>query len=194
MAKMRRARAWVGCLLFAFPVQADQTSVFESTWVEIGRWVELPQHKKLFRLLQDPAVTLAPFATDGCSGGMSAAWQPVAQIIPGFAQNYAQAPPWESCCVTHDMAYHNVGKTQSAPESFDARLKADETLMQCVLQDGIERRDAIASEFSTSSKIVDQAYDLIANGMFQAVRLGGGPCSGLSWRWGYGYPSCLWQK
>ena len=26
--------------------------------------------------------------------------------------------------------------------------------------------------------------------MFYAVRIGGGPCSGLAWRWGHGWPPC----
>ena len=26
--------------------------------------------------------------------------------------------------------------------------------------------------------------------MFLAVRFGGGPCSGLPWRWGFGYLGC----
>lgn len=194
MEKMLKSFIWSISLLFALPAQADQISAFESSWVEIGRWMELPQHQKLFRSIQDPAVTLAPFSTDGCSGGMSAIWQPVAQIIPSFEKNYVEAPPWETCCVTHDRAYHNADGTEGASQSFEARLKADEVLKQCVLEDGKDRRAAIAAEFSTRIETVDQVYELIANGMFQAVRLGGGPCSGLSWRWGYGYPSCIWQN
>jgi hypothetical protein len=38
---------------------------------------------------------------------------------------------------------------------------------------------------------VDEAYAAIADAIFAAVRLGGAPCSGLSWRWGYGFPNCL---
>ncbi|MEY8098608.1 hypothetical protein AB9F29_14475 [Falsihalocynthiibacter sp. S25ZX9] len=184
--------AWLFCI--GVPVVAEQSNQPESTWEEVGRWIETPHHEKLRRLRRDPATSIAPFTTDGCSGGMSAAWTPVAQIIPGFAENYSESPPWEACCVVHDQAYYNAGETQTALESYNARLNADKTLMQCVLQDGVQRRDTLAEEFSIDTSVVDQAYTLIANGMYQAVRLGGGPCSGLSWRWGYGYPSCLWSN
>jgi hypothetical protein len=33
-------------------------------------------------------------------------------------------------------------------------------------------------------------YQGIADLMYRAVRLGGIPCSGLPWRWGYGWPAC----
>lgn len=183
-------RGAFGLLFFtmAWPAGAEQ-SVIE----EIGRWIELPQHKRLMKVAQNPSVTPNAFTTDGCSGGMSAAWQPVAQVIPGFTEAYVAAPPWETCCVTHDRAYHSADRKTSENESFEARLQADETLLQCVLQDGQDRREEIATELMTRPEVVDQAYDLIANGMFQAVRLGGGPCSGLPWRWGYGYPSCIWN-
>lgn len=194
MLRMRNFVLSVGLICTGNVVFADQPIRPESTLESIGRWIELPQHGKLIDLIQDPTTTLAPFVTDGCSGGMSAAWEPVAQIIPDFSEEYLQAPPWEDCCVIHDRAYHDIDGAQTAIESYETRLKADYTLMQCVLQDGAQRRAALAEEFSTSASVVDQAYTLIANGMYQAVRLGGGPCSGLSWRWGYGYPSCFWNN
>ena len=33
-------------------------------------------------------------------------------------------------------------------------------------------------------------YAAIAELMYRAVRIGGIPCSGLPWRWGYGWPEC----
>ena len=29
-----------------------------------------------------------------------------------------------------------------------------------------------------------------ADMMYRAVRIGGGPCTGLPWRWGNGWPGC----
>ena len=46
-----------------------------------------------------------PFTTDGCSGGLSAAWQSSARLFPGFAGTWGDSPPWEDCCVAHDRAY-----------------------------------------------------------------------------------------
>ena len=33
-------------------------------------------------------------------------------------------------------------------------------------------------------------HEAVASLMYRAVRLGGIPCSGLPWRWGYGWPEC----
>ena len=48
----------------------------------------------------------------------------------------------------------------------------------------------LAKAYETDEKAVIETYDAIAAAMFHSVRLGGGPCSGLPWRWGYGYPQC----
>ena len=45
-------------------------------------------------------------------------------------------------------------------------------------------------EYGLSVDQVEVLYDSIAGLMYRAVRIGGVPCSGLPWRWGYGWPAC----
>lgn len=152
--------------------------------------VELIAHQRLEGLRATPEAELAPFTTDGCSGGMSATWDMVARLFPEFAEIHMETPPWESCCVVHDKAYH-LGGEDAAPEaSFEARLEADEALRVCVRATSEVRREHLKTQYSLSDERIDMAYDLIAASMFDAVRVGGGPCSGLTWRWGYGWPQC----
>lgn len=139
--------------------------------------LERPSHDALMTLIARPETTLAPFHTDGCSGGMSLGWRMVASIFPDFAKADYSAPPWEKCCVTHDRAYHSAGQTLSPQTSFQARLTADLALKACIIATGPDQVNGLA-------------YDGIAQAMFLAVRLGGYPCTSLPWRWGYGYPYC----
>jgi hypothetical protein len=74
--------------------------------------------------------------------------------------------------------------------SFLARRKADETMRACVLAEGAARRDSLMWDYGLSAGMVDVLYQGIAGAMYRAVRLGGAPCSRLSWRWGYGWPQC----
>lgn len=151
--------------------------------------VELPAHRVLMQSL-DEGAALAPFTTDGCSGGLSESWRLVADWFPEFAQAHHQTPPWEACCVTHDRAYHNAGGATEAGQSFSERLTADQALRDCVRTIGQDRMSEVQALYDVSEVQVTQAYEAIAEGMFLAVRFGGGPCSGLPWRWGYGYPQC----
>ena len=41
-----------------------------------------------------------------------------------------------------------------------------------------------------STEEVARIYKVIGDLMYRAVRIGGVPCSGLPWRWGYGWPEC----
>lgn len=156
----------------------------------LSRTLELPAHRALMHRIGLADTELAPFTTDGCSGGMSGAWQLVADTFPEFESSFETAPPWEACCVTHDRAYHNAGGAPDAAASYDARLAADRALEVCVQQTGTARRKEYASEYDVTPDQVDGAFATIAGAMFLAVRFGGAPCSGLPWRWGYGYPQC----
>jgi hypothetical protein len=69
-------------------------------------------------------------------------------------------------------------------------LTADEALRQCVRQVGVERVAALSTEYGLGEDEVRLLYDGLAEGMYGAVRIGGAPCTGLSWRWGYGWPNC----
>jgi hypothetical protein len=160
----------------------------------LRRTLELPGHRALMSEVADPGTTLAPFVTDGCSGGLSSTWAIVADVFPGFAEAHEGRPPWEDCCVAHDRLYHDAAgatATTTADESFDARLDADEALRTCVIAGGETRVEALAASYDVTPAQVRLAYSAIGDAMFNAVRFGGAPCSGLPWRWGFGYPGCF---
>ena len=174
-------------LLLPAPLVAQEETA-ENT---VLRTLELPAHRALQSVIQDPATVLLPFETDGCSGGMSWSWRLVSDLFPDFKDAQGATPPWEDCCVIHDRAYHNAGGTTDASESYAARLGADEALRQCVVRQGEQNVAALSAQYEVSQEVVRQAYTTIGDAMFNAVRFGGGPCSVLPWRWGYGYPVCL---
>lgn len=155
---------------------------------DLGRTVELPAHRALMDTVAHS--DLAPFETDGCSGGLSSSWELVADTFPSFAEAVAENPPWEACCVTHDRAYHDAGGADDAGQSYDARLQADRALQACVVQNGEDQMQALIDQYDVSEDTVLAAYRNIAGAMYLAVRFGGGPCSGLPWRWGFGYGHC----
>lgn len=156
----------------------------------ISRALEMPAHRVLIDTIADDGAEMAPFETDGCSGGLSGVWRLVSAQLPDFAAAHQAAPPWESCCVTHDRAYHDITGAQDATASYDARLQADAALRSCVVQTGETRKARLAAHYEVDVATVEQAYQVIAESMYLAVRFGGGPCSGLPWRWGYGWPDC----
>jgi hypothetical protein len=158
----------------------------------VDRLIEIPAHERLQAVRDDPNNGLAPFTTDGCSGGMSAAWEIVAQQFPQFEEVHAEHPPWESCCIKHDQAYHLGGEDSDPEASFAARLAADDSLAACVEEHAEGRTEALAEEYGMTPAQVAAAYHLIARAMYASVRLGGGPCTALPWRWGYGWPDCSW--
>ena len=175
---MAARSAIAAALVWAAPVAAQ----------DLGRAVELPAHRALMAVRE--GADLAPFVTDGCSGGLSHGWELVADAFPGFAAAHKEAPPWEGCCVAHDRAYHRAGDADTAEASWQARLDADDALSACVSDTAGGRADALAALYDMTPAQVRGAYATIAGAMYLAVRFGGGPCSGLPWRWGNGYPSC----
>lgn len=155
---------------------------------DVMRVVEMPAHRALMATRAQAG--LAPFETDGCSGGLSSSWRLVAETFPKLADLYDAHPPWEYCCVTHDRAYHEAGGATQAMDSFDARLVADDTLRSCVKQHGEAHADEYASRYDMTPDQIRTVHSITAEAMYMAVRFGGGPCSGLPWRWGFGYPGC----
>jgi hypothetical protein len=174
-------RVWALCLL-ATPATAQDSA--------LQRTLELPAHRLLIEGVAAPETLLTPFASDGCSGGLSSSWRVVADLVPGFAEAHQAAPPWEACCVAHDRAYHVAGGARTPEASYAARLEADTALRACVIATGETRLADLAARYGGSETQVRRAYAAIAEAMFTAVRLGGGPCSGLPWAWGFGYPGC----
>jgi hypothetical protein len=137
----------------------------------------------------------APFESDGCSGGLSAGWSVLARLAPGFAEAFGDLPPWEACCVAHDRLYHVADPDPAAADPAEgglrARRAADAALRACVIATGAARAEADAARFGVTPAEMRDAYASAAALMHLAVRHGGGPCSGLPWRWGFGWPHCV---
>lgn len=90
----------------------------------------------------------------------------------------------------HDRAYHNGVNASDARASFAARLAADRALRTCVANTATRRREELAGIYGLGPAQVETALATIGGAMFWAVRFGGGPCTGLPWRWSFGYPDC----
>ncbi len=173
------------------PVQAQQSAQSPSLIDGLEQTLELSRHQRLVEQQQRPDASLAPFTTDGCSGGLSVGWNYLSNAIEALRNNHGEHPPWESCCIAHDRDYHQAGgRGITADQSFEARRQADETLKDCVLGIGAERTPELSEQYGLSAQEVGVIYQGIADLMYRAVRLGGIPCSGLPWRWGYGWPAC----
>jgi hypothetical protein len=154
-------------------------------------WIEISLHERLAKVRASRSVKLAPFESDGCSGGQSAGWKLLSAAVPALARRHGRQPPWQNCCVIHDRAYHaGGGRGADARTSFEARRLADERLRQCVIRTGEKRRRVLMTEYGLSRDQVSWLYRQIADVMYRAVRLGGVPCTSLPWRWGFGWPRC----
>ena len=153
--------------------------------------IEIDRHERLIKARTARDATLSVFASDGCSGGLSAGWNLFSSAVPAIAKRSGDRPPWENCCVAHDRIYHTGGPPDAdANVSFEARRTADEEFRQCVIRVGEERLQTLMAEYGLTSDQVSLLYRTIADLMYRAVRLGGAPCTGLSWRWGFGWPAC----
>ena len=157
----------------------------------LERQLEMGRHEQLVNLKAHAESVLAEFTTDGCSGGLSVGWEYLAGKIQQFQAKHGTRPAWESCCTGHDQKYHNGGSRQAtANESFDARKEADLALKACVLKTGEERTPELVTDYNLSVREVEILYIAVAELMYRSVRIGGMPCTGLPWRWGYGWPQC----
>lgn len=153
---------------------------------KVAREIEEQNMKRLRAQQTRPGVSINSFRSDGCSGGMSEAWKSVTGTWPEFARYIGEVPPWEYCCVAHDRYYwrgESIG-------GFDKRLQADLELRQCVVEAGRQKSGAIAERTGLARDEVVKVFNLAAELMYHAVRIGGGPCTGLAWRWGHGWPPC----
>ncbi len=153
--------------------------------------LEIRTHEQFIATRRRVGAAATPFASDGCSGGMSAAWRVATSAFPVLAQRHGEHPPWESCCTEHDRLYHSGGPLDAdAQASFAARRAADEQLHRCVIRIGEERRDVLAADYGLGPNEVQSIYRRVADVLYRAVRMGGAPCTGLPWRWGFGWPDC----
>jgi len=180
--------------ILAFPGskgKAEEQSKPASTIDTLERKLELGGHQLLTATKSAPASVLADFTTDGCSGGLSVGWTYLADKIEPLQSVHGAHPPWESCCIDHDKLYHRAGiRETSAAESFELRKEADRALKKCLIQTGLDRTAELSAEYDLSAREIEFLYGGIAELMYRAVRIGGIPCSGLPWRWGYGWPEC----
>lgn len=150
--------------------------------------VEMKQHQKLITKAKKREKS-ALFSSDGCSGGLSIGWEYLSNKFDSIEKYHPEFSPLEYCCIQHDRYYHIGGfKAKSPKESFDQRKKADLKLKKCVAD--IYKKISIQNKYALNSKEIRKFYKITAELMYKSVRLGGIPCSGLSWRWGYGYPHC----
>lgn len=136
--------------------------------------------------VQGDSDQLMPFTTDGCSGGLSEGWRAFARILPGFKAQYGEKPPWENCCVEHDRVYWQG----EAADGYAKRKAADLALKQCVRETGVQFKSRLATEYQLHESTVEDGFKVASELMYSAVRVAGGPCTTLPWRWGYGWPMC----
>ena len=149
----------------------------------------LIERQQMMRLEQTKEQTIrTPFVTDGCSGNVSKAWSEVvgqlSSIFSDIDERYfnAQNIPFEYACEAHDKLYHE------GTGGYVGRLQADNTLRREILEYAITHTDDIKRR--TRLKTDESAiflYETIADIIYRGVRLGGAPCSGESYAWGYGY-------
>ncbi len=171
--------------------EAQPSGFFDSLGLEqLARGMQLRAHALLLERVTEQGGVPNAFTTDGCSGGLSASWGQIAAHWPGFAARYQSSPPFEACCITHDRAYHGISGARTPEASYGARLQADQQLRHCVRQVAAEQGEGLAAEYGVSREALERGFWQLSQAMYFAVRFGGGPCSGLSWRWGYGYPEC----
>ena len=153
--------------------------------------LELSLHQQFQDRIASAEYVLTDFTTDGCSGGLSVGWDIFAREVGIFRERHGTLPPWERCCIDHDRAYHTGGGVGLiAMESYTLREQADDELRACVVSTVTERGAQLQLEYGLNEKQVMSLYETIAESMYTVVRLGGMPCTGLAWRWGYGWPVC----
>jgi hypothetical protein len=153
---------------------------------EIVEALETQQMERLASQQNRSGITIDAFNSDGCSGGMSSTWGYLSDTLPEFIRYAGDKPPWEHCCVAHDRHYWR-GESN---HGFSQREQADEQLRQCVKLTGREQGDEISTILGLQKQDIIELIDLTALLMYQAVRIGGAPCTGLPWRWGHGWPPC----
>ncbi len=180
----------VACATSTSAQQAETGRAAIDQEAGFGDFLERPGHVALLEVMAAARFEPLPFTTDGCSGGMSEGWRTLADLFPDWAQAHGGLPPWEECCVTHDRAYHDSGGARSADQSLAARRQADIALRQCVADTAEAEKEALARHYDVSEETVTFMFARISEAMHAAVRVGGGPCSGLPWRWGYGFDDC----
>lgn len=180
---------FLGFALFSEAARAEESQI--GGW--FGQWLrgqELAAHQRLLDRIEQAGAVPTAFVSDGCSGGFSENWARLAEHSPYLRERHGAELPFEPCCVIHDRAYHDIAGASSALASYQARQHADQALRRCVEDVGQNRSDDLSGHYGVSEDQILATYTALAKIMYRAVRFGGGPCTGLPWRWGYGYLEC----
>ncbi len=191
-----RTKSWPAVVLLLLPglvgtCQGDDDLSTDPAVDAIEQTLETGRHQKLLERIAESDTTMTDFVTDGCSGGLSAGWEYLSGLFPEMAEKHGELPPWQDCCIEHDIKYHAGGaESVSALMSFEQRKQADLGLLSCVADTGAGRSVELQKEYGLSESQVRTIYQSIAELMYRAVRLGGIPCTNQPWRWGYGWPRC----
>ncbi len=160
--------------------------LLRTTGVTVSPLTEADAMRQLAIMQQQ--TTHAPFTSDGCSGNVSAGWKQVIQLLSEtseeFSRTYANAEsiPFESACIAHDQSYHlgNGG--------YVGRLRADMKLRTDIIEYAITNVSTIKERTGlTTDEQVIFLYEILAEAVYRGVRLGGAPCTGMPYAWGYGY-------
>lgn len=153
-------------------------------------WLAAP-YERLVRAYRASGGKLAKFESDGCSVGISPGWRAASAINPFLARNRTGGPPFEHCCVAHDKVYHSAARNYPNPlASLRARTLADDALRRCVRRAGLDVKREIEKKTGVSANATALSYGFFGEIMQGAVTIGGGPCTGASWRWGNGSVQC----
>jgi hypothetical protein len=152
-----------------WPAQARGVNAPPEPFIELKYRGEAWRHQRMLAVKPERLRSFERRDSDLCSGGVSAAW---ARLRAAGLSLPPHVDAVEACCFKHDGKYYLPLKPSDARESFDARLKADRDFHRCLANTG----DPAAA---------GRAYI-----MYKAVRFGGRPCTGMSWRWGFGRKQC----
>jgi len=139
--------------------------------------------------------SLGDFSSDGCSGNVSRSWniavKELSKVSSKFNGLYTDTKniPFEYACTVHDKAYY------TGEGGYTARLQADNTLRSEIISYGINNTKEIQERTGLNTK--EEAiflYEVVAETVYRGVRLGGTPCTGASYAWGFGYNNgvCTW--
>lgn len=131
---------------------------------------------------------LSLFTTDGCSGNVSDGWRQAVEQFSEVSESFkirfsdVSTVPFEAACIEHDRVYH------SGEGGYRARLRADNTLRESILKYALDNTDEIKeyTGFTTDEEVLF-LFELTADAIYRGVRLGGAPCTGMHYAWGYGY-------
>ena len=152
--------------------------------------VEIDRHERLAATRKAAGVTLAPFVSDGCSGGQSAGWALASSRFDFLLSVMAATRHRESCA--RSMTKSATRADRQMPTQRPALKRGVSQTSNCAhAYAGLARseRKILMTEYGLGRDEVTLLYRGIADAMYRAVRLGGAPCTRLPWRWGFGWPT-----